>query len=338
MSGGGIDPRAAIKENRHTMPIAPCYIRAMPPQRSQRHHFIPIYFSQAFTRSDGFFWRYDKQKDDLLKIHPERKYNPYEQSHPKNVFFVNDANTSVLRGEITDIAEKRFGIVDSHLSKALALHRDLPIGYVYSDEELRKLDKTVLEHIAMFTFRHPKRSRLYQHIFQETEFEFYWESGSKDGLPDSATMKQDETFQKVNRALMPFELLRHIVTEEREHLPRSVWHRMYQSSTPTLVLSDDPVVFIDGLDSGRDLFGRTMFPLDSRRLVVRDNQPNQGNASAVMYAYNLLAIQQASSHVCSTDRDYLIALVKEWKKLPQLPYHEWRASFYAEALIQPERT
>ncbi len=309
----------------------------MPPQRSRKHHFIPIYFSQGFTGDDGFFWRYDKQKDDLLKHYPQRKYNPFEQSHPNNVFYVVDANTSTLRGEVTDLAEQRFGIVDNYLSKRLAFFRSLPVGHAHTNEELIPYDRMILEHIAMFTFRHPKRTLLYQHLFSETEFEFYRADGTYAEQIDSAKMKLDETFQKVNRALMPLEFLKHIATEESERLPQSVWHRTYNSPDHQIVLSDDPVVFLDGLDSGLYLFGRTLFPIDSRRLVMRDNQPNKGSAKAMLYGYNLLAIQQASSHVCAVNKNYLMGLVKEWKKLAHLPYDQWRAPLIAEALVQPEQ-
>lgn len=71
--------------------------------KSQRHHYIPIYLIKGFTNPDGQLYRFDKVKAEI----DNKTYSP------KQVFYKWNLNSSEIDGKVDDFLEKLYQDAES---------------------------------------------------------------------------------------------------------------------------------------------------------------------------------------------------------------------------------
>jgi len=263
---------------------------------SNKHHYIPIFFTKGFSDDNENIYVYDKTKDF---IH-------YKKKSPSSVFFEMGRNTGKIHEKQFDEVETvQFGILDNLASKFIEEIRQ----HINPVELLNSYKIVQLKWFASnFYWRLPVNDEIFDSMYPYLNINPKAIVGDT-GIPIDELLKID-LFKKVVRSNMPFSTFEIDKVNEMEIVADII-----KLPIKYLLLSDNPIVYkkVPGLQS--NIHQELIFAISADVLFVltEKGKYNEINADIINYL-NLLIIHQAQKYVVSHSFETLTSFVNVYRE------------------------
>lgn len=264
---------------------------------SWRHHYIPEFYLNGFTNSDGNFKIYDVERGRFL-----RKRKDFS---PKSFFYEKHGNTFIGEDSIDDNLEKEFySKVDSDIAQIFDRIRNSEpnTNFGVSDNEMPALQYFA----SMLYWRIPNNYEQIKHLIKTKDIRELGiiiknKKGDEVRVEEiESRFKKDPNFFKMMKFWLP------IVT----------YPRLLECGTPLTIqsfpkglpsiCSDNPIIFLETIFP--DIYiDDLIFPLTNELVLIRGNEINNV-LSTIKIEIDLIVLKQAKKYVCCTDPIYITML------------------------------
>lgn len=282
---------------------------------SKKHHYVPRFYLEGFTDTNGFFFVYDKWTQKTWRCKPEQ------------AFFENRRNTGKLQFTqedppfVSDSLESSFADVDS--TAASVINR-----IKHSNPEDQALTFETLVHLQLFLlslfWRSPANDSLREDVLQSEmfkslnfgTFEVVYEDGNKD--PESV-MHDTDLLKKIYSSFLPHASFR----EPYLKMDKKNW-RLYYGGASHGLIGDNPVIhkpFKDFASLHKEVFFKV-----SSGITLVSTELYKPDVLSPLFITNvdLLLFQQAKRYVASSEKNYLTSLITLYLLRSQEP--GWKES------------
>lgn len=263
---------------------------------SKRHHYIPQFYLRGFTNENKTYFVFDKKTEEI------------RETTPKNSFFQNRRNTSIIGNEKSVLLEDMYSHFDSITAPKLRKIQE-------STLENFKLEPEILHRIKMFItqiyWRIPENDEELGKIidrlsFSETGFDIKDKEGKSVVTKElEKQLKSEDIFRKMYRIFIP--LMSH--KEKYKTKDFENW-RVYFRGNKYQLTGDNPLI-IENFKDFSSLNKELIFPLSSNKIFIHTKRTKPTNLpSKFILEMDMMIIQQATRFVCCSDRFYLNYLIK----------------------------
>lgn len=262
--------------------------------KSWRHHYIPQFILKAFTNSEGLFYVYDKQRDEILK----------GQKSPKGYFFEKDRNTiETIDGEKSTILENViYHNIDNDCSKTVKHFQQTAINEIYFTTE--DIAHFLLFQITLL-WRIPSFDFAAEDVLDRTKI--------LSKKIEHNVLKQDSAFRKLQRAALFNHHIDEIVKNQKKG-NKSV--QIHHSEKQISVIGDNPILFrtppsvfgeFDHIDSFMAISSKRIYSSSSKAFspLTLDNRVK----------YNAGVIHQSENYVAAGDLRALEISVEYYRSM-----------------------
>jgi len=266
---------------------------------SERHHYIPEFYTKGFLNNDGKLYVYDKVKDEIRK----------NAVSPKQIFFEWNRNSFMTdRGEENGMLEDLYSKLDCHFAKIIQEFRDKP-----NSKELLATDNIALLRFFIINlfWRIPKNdiSTSVYHCRSVKNSEF------------DEKLKYDHNFIKIMRPQFPFHIIRNFANQER----RNCRYQLFEFKKGNFLIGDCPIVFkTEPKKVDEFIYGDYIIPISSKRVFRASEDDLELSFSFEnTVILNAIIIDQSENYVCGPNKVFLEQSIKYWrfiKSTRQLPY------------------
>ncbi len=232
---------------------------------------------------------------------------------PKQLFYVTLGNAAAMKEGVNTIAETSYGQIDVRESEFVKEFLACP----NVDGGIRK-ELHMYMNLFMVTlyFRVPSNDSKYSMLYHTGPS---WARPFLE-LPQFTWMhlhhETAETMRKMSRAFLPTDLYIKLL-EGRTGVE---YHKVFDPGTGSLILSDNPVVYLQEPNTAEDLLGPCIVAVGQNRLALVDDNPGLLEPKQAATAYNVLAIEQANRIICASNMPVLRTMVQLWKELRKVGY------------------
>jgi len=273
---------------------------------SKKHHYLPRYYLKGFTNSDNGFYVYDKQKDNIFP------------SSPDGTFFENYLNTITFPdGSKSDFLEDMYTEEENefweYLDKIRTSTPSVPIPH---------LDKM---HLFLFLlslyWRLPSNIGLVEKLsekafIENSEVDYFRllnKTGGKAPKEIADMMKQSPAFKKAFRQIAPFIPF---YKDKDWGIKILNWRFIYTGDDRSwYIVGDNPIVIKN--ENNHDFIDRLkefIFPVSGKILLVNLNPPlNKDLPPEFGIQFNTAIIERSARFVACQNKDFLEALIKDYK-------------------------
>ena len=277
--------------------------------RSKKHHYLPRHYLRGFVNSEGCFFIYDKQNDKILP----------KPLTPDAAFFENNLNTVTLpKGEVSDFLESFYTDIENQswgpLDKILGSSSKTPI---------QLLDKMNL--FLFLLFLHWRLPSNIKHVEELSKNFFvkdnknlnYFTLKNKSGesVPKEIVdkIKNSSAFKKSSKLILPFAPFYNSGWSDRL---KNNWRFLYTGDGNSWHLVGDNPIITKG-DNDHDpvnCLSEFVFPISGDILLVNTNKPiNNDLSPEFVIQFNVSIIERAQRFVACQNKDFLEALIKNYK-------------------------
>lgn len=275
--------------------------------RSKKHHYLPRHYLKGFVNSEGCFFIYDKQNDKILP----------KPLTPDAAFFENNLNTVTLpKGEVSDFLESCYTDIENQSWGLLDKIRGSS-----SKTPIQLLDKMNL--FLFLLFLHWRLPSNIKHVEELSKTFFvkdnknlnYLTLKSKSGesVPQEIVekIKNSSAFKKSSKLMLPFAPF--YTNNWSERLNKD-WRFLYTGDGNNWYLVGDNPVITKG-DNDHDptnCLNEFVFPISGKILLI-SKRINKDFPPEFVIQYNISIIERAQRFVACPNKDFLEALVKNYK-------------------------
>lgn len=263
---------------------------------SKRHHYIPQFYLRGFTNENKTYFIFDKKKEEI------------RETIPKNSFYQNKRNTSIIGNEKSVLLEDLYSYFDSVTAPELRKIQE-------STLENFSLEPEILHRIKMFItqiyWRIPENDEELDKVidklsFSETGFDIKNKKGKSVVTKElEEQLKNEDIFRKMYRIFIP--LMSH--NEKYKTTDYENW-RVYFRGNKNQLTGDNPLI-IENFKDFSSLNKELLFPLSSNKIFIHTKRPKPKNLSSkFILEMDMMIIQQATRFVCCSDRFYLNYLIE----------------------------
>lgn len=263
---------------------------------SKKHHYIPQFYLRGFTNDNNTYFVFDKEKEEI------------RETKPKNSFFENGRNTSIIGNEKSVFLEDIYSHFDSKTAPELKKIQEATL-------ENFNLEPETLHRIKMFItqlyWRIPENDEMFDKIidtlsFSETGFDIKNKDGNSVVTKElEEQLKSEDLFRKMYRFFIP--LMSHNETYKTTDFEN--W-RVYFRGNKYQLTGDNPLIIEDFKDFS-SLNKELIFPLSSDKIFIHTKRTKPYNLPPnFMIELDMMIIQQATRFVCCSNKFYLNYLVK----------------------------
>jgi hypothetical protein len=285
------------------------YSNEMKPS-SKKHHYIPRFYLDGFTDSDGFFFVYDKLNKKIWR------------TTPANAFAENHRNTGRMqhfetREEyVTDLPEEMLAYYDGQAASAIInVRNSTPDQFVLTDERLLAIRFFIL---SVF-WRTPVNDELRESIisnfsFEDLGFGIFDEDTGERHKEVEDSLKEIDLWRKIYTTLLPTTSF----TDKYKKLNGSDW-KLYYKRMDFHITTDNPILFYKYTDFA-SLHEEVIFPLSSKILLV-SSKKYKPHILAPLFNWKIdqLLFHKAGRYVASSRKEYLNLLIEDANKI-RSPY------------------
>lgn len=273
---------------------------------SKKHHYLPVYYLKGFTDSDNAFFVYDKQKDNLFT------------SSPDNTFFENHLNTATLPdGSSSDFIEGMYTDLENLCWPSLDNIRKSTYK-----TPINLLDKMHLFLFLLFLYwRLPSNigfvEKLSEKAFNDNGevdyFRLLDKTGGKAPREITDMVKQSPAFKKAFRQITPFIPF---YKDKDWSIKILSWRFLYTGDDNSwYIVGDNPIVIKNENNNDFiDCLKEFIFPVSGNILLVNLNHPLNNNPPREFeIQFNTAIIERSTRFVACQNKDFLEALIKDYK-------------------------
>jgi len=270
---------------------------------SKKHHYLPRHYLTGFTNSEGVFFVYDKEKENIFVSSPDAAFF---ENNLNTVTFPNGGSSDFLEEMYTEIENQSWGPFDRIRESTYTTPIVLP-------------DRM---HLFLFlSFLHwrlPSNIAFAEKLSEKTfsdggEFD-YFKIASKSGqtVPKEVIemLKNSKAFKKIFRQIIPFIPF----YKDKDWAKRlGNWRFFYTGDNKSwYIVGDTPIIARE--DRRHDIVNclkEFMFPISEKILLINVEPPVGGGLSPEFgIEFNTAIIQQARRFVACQDKSFLEALIK----------------------------
>ncbi len=220
---------------------------------------------------------------------------------PKQVFYEPSGNAAYWGAQRNTLPEMAFKQVDDLQANRIKDFLALP-----HEEVSENLHGYLSQHMMLQYLRVPKNKGKFEELYRNMP---KWSAILPDRPPQSLTAPNDGTFKRTSRAFLSDMFLRALL-----EIDKGPWRsRIYEHGTDgILVLTDNPVVYLNDPITTLDFMGPCMMSVSQRRLYVRGDFPVPITPLETLVLYNVMAIEQAERLICASSQLFLRQAVEAW--------------------------
>lgn len=277
----------------------------------RRNHYIPEYYLRNFTNSRNHFFVFDKKA----------KWNKILYKSPSSICFEWDRNTFFFNdGTIYKGLEKEtYGYFDNEHSATFRLLDES--GFDEFPWNLKTVGDLEL-FVPLTYWRSPisdakfKKSISKSDFIDQTKLVMQNSEGKAVDWTDDFRKKflSDKNIGKSLRPIIAFSSFGkpHKMNDELE------WRIIYRNDDKTNLTSDNPIIFGEEPKSFEDFRGSVIFPATRNKSLIRINEETSFQFCHEAFLQQIQICHQAERYVISSDKDYLLEIVNEWKVFKKL--------------------
>ena len=263
---------------------------------SSRHHYLPKFYLNGFTNSEGNLYVYDKLKDTI----------GIESKSPKSVFYEWDRNTINIQGDNNSsfIEDYLYSILDSQCSKVVNHFSESEFEDIKLDDENMS---SFLFFIIVLFWRVPHTDFAVNDILDRAVI-------NSIGI-DPDILRNDETFRKIQRSFLINHTIDQIISSQRK---LKSYSSIQQFTKDVFVIGDSPIVFrrlpnthVNFVDSDY------IIALSSRRLYSYTLEKPIKYEMNNVNQYNACVINQSNRYVASSNLQLLQNAVNHYNSIKQ---------------------
>lgn len=260
--------------------------------QSWRHHYLPQFYLDGFTKEAGKIKVYDVQNKRFVK--------GGELLSTKSFFFEKNGNTVVSKdGTSSDFLEKVYADMDSNVAEFFKRIRakDSSTKFGMNEYDIQHLNHFV----SVMYWRLPQNGSKLNKIVQESSFaELGMKVVDKDGFVSHETqekLKNDDAFVKAYKAFNP------LADAIRGFNCRTPYHIISKHSNFPFIVSDNPVIIEDPASTAihSDDY---IFPISGSRYLIRANSIDKAPTYLPVFIDRLI-FKQATRYISCTDERYI---------------------------------
>lgn len=273
--------------------------------QSKKHHYIPRFYLNGFTDTEGNFFIYDKNSDNIWS------------STPANSFAENHRNTGRLEHQVTkelyttDLPEEIITHFDTRAATTFNVIRNSqPDDFVLTDQRIYELRMFIL---SLF-WRTPANDTLREKIintksFEELGFGIFDSKTGERNIEVENMLKQTDLFAKIYPSFLPITSFK----EPNVKYNASEW-KLYYTTDEYSIVSDYPIIH-NTFNDFSSLHEDIIFPISNRIFLV-STKKYKPHILAPTFRPNvdLLLFHLAGRYIASSKKEYLEFLVGEWKQ------------------------
>ena len=274
--------------------------------RSKKHHYLPRKYLRGFVNDQSCFFVYDKQNDKIL---------PQPMS-PDATFFENNLNTVIFPdGKASDFLEKLYTEFENQSWGPLDTIRKSN-----NKTPIQLLDKMNIFLFLLFLhWRLPSNIKyvdeLSEKFFGKDNDLNYFTLKNKNGesVPQEIAekIKKSSAFKKSSKLMLPFAPF--YTNNWSERLNKD-WRFLYTGDGNNWYLVGDNPIITKG-DNDHDpinCLNEFVFPISGKILLI-SKRINKDLSPEFVIQYNISIIERAQRFVACPNKDFLEALIKNYK-------------------------
>tara|TARA_B110000908_G_C10154660_1_gene403038 strand:- start:195 stop:1073 length:879 start_codon:yes stop_codon:yes gene_type:complete len=276
-------------------------------KKSQRHHYLPVFYITGFTGEDGKISVFNKFKGEIDKL----------RKSPKQIFFEWNRNSFNINGHETDFLEKVYQFGETKFAETYRklIDKFEPITVTAYD----------ILHLTLFiseiNWRIPVRDKVFNEYINSYDYRnapiklIDKETGEHKSIEELKPLTKEPAFKESMRHVMAIE----DYLKNTKKIKIENWLIYYKPiEAPQLrILCDNPIILRE--ETENILESELIFPLSNGKIVYH----TKGKRLKEIPAMNNISIDtllfiQANQYVCCSDTSYLNS-IRELSKLYNTP-------------------
>jgi hypothetical protein len=275
----------------------------------RKNHFVPIGYLKHFANGKGKIYAFDKKakykSNEILETTPSQicyEYNRYLIKFPKGE-------------EFTMLETGIYAYFDSRHAKAFQLLNDWDnTSDVWSMDLVCSLE----EFVPIQYWRSPASDAEFGDKLKNSvsieEFGLTIHKGKiAPASTDSELHKMILMEQNMTQILRPI-LAMSTFGKSHPINDRLEWRVIEQNTGKPNLTSDNPVIFAKHPEEPEDFRSCVVIPIGIKKTLVRINEELNDNYHHQVWQ-DMIQIHQADRYVLSSDKDYLTACIRDYRKL-----------------------
>jgi len=271
---------------------------------SKKHHYIPEFFSKAFTDEKGFLWIYDKEKNQILR----------NQKHPANIFFEDYLNSIEINGEKVAFIEEMYNGVnkikgpDQYFSESVkALQNSTNDEIAMTTERISHL----IYFIAQLTWRVPANEAVNKILLNYISHK---DPMLYSALSQVSWLSQQDQF-KMARFITPSMMFREA---HKILIPGKLKVKIIDFHQPVFCLSDNPIIWKTFPAGATDFTTPLIFPINKQKVFVITEESEYYYSTNDLKLTIMILMHQAKKYVAFHSREGLQQYVNAYQEYKQI--------------------
>jgi hypothetical protein len=267
---------------------------------STNHHYVPKYHVDGFLNDSGLLYRYDKDKDRIIK-NPQGSKGVFFEEHRNSLSI--DATTKV------SLFEAYYTVIDTLLPVALKLLRKrASYDKVLLSELYEHLDILLID----LYWRNPNTDSLFDKLFDSA-------SVTLNEIPDvSETVANQIKTTPGLKQLCRIQIVQQTMEHVQSYINQghSIRKSMVDYNIPQFCLGDMPFVMRYPASNHTDLISMPLIvPISSTKLYVRNIPDGRIWDSMTANILNALIIRHSTKMVVCSNKQILEQAIKTFHSL-----------------------
>jgi hypothetical protein len=263
--------------------------------KSWRHHYLPVFYLNGFTKGTKQFKIYNVQKGHFVKNGKEFSTNSY--------FFEQNANSFISATEKDDFLETDFySHFDNKVSKLFETINtsDQKERYSISEKEM-----PILQHfVSLMYWRLPHKKNEIDYFLNNYDLSDFgltvFDKNGTRNLDEEIKLKNNSEFRKGFRFYMS------LIDSVRGIECRSPYTILETTDQLPFLCSDNPVLFRKR-ELPKVFEDNFIFPLNGNKLFIKANMKADFDIFTRLWT-DILVFKQAVKYVSCTDSKYIQVL------------------------------
>jgi Protein of unknown function (DUF4238) len=284
------------------------YYNYMAAKFSKKHHYLPVFYLNGFTNSNGKLFVYNKLSDTILK-----------ECTPSSIFFEKDLNNFKHEGKIVLSLEDDFFM--RHDSKASTFLYNYLINntHIYSEDTSAEYKFELTWFIVNLFWRIPNSNKYFEELIIKNGIhnKYFQIINSKTNLP-----APKETLEKIQSDILNkkdnikiFKRIFPFISADSEEILRimEISKDFTMSGEYKLITGDNPFISNCTSPSLDNILGEFFFPFSHNRLLIAAEKVPAFINMHLLMNINLTILHQSERFVCSHDINNLKYVIKFYK-------------------------
>ena len=262
--------------------------------KAVNHHYIPKFFTQAFTNDEGKLHVYDKQAERFKK----------RQVTPKRIFYEEHLNSLAINGVRYPIVESMYSkAIDNRLANVIKAFQYTQPPEGRTDEYISK----VFYFLSDMTWRLPANKYLLNSIVDMLATE----NPLQYAKYREVTETEDDYYRMARAGTVSY---MHTREEDIEKLNGKVSWTVHDFIAPAFCISDNPILWQKFPQTLNDFNLPMIVPISKSRVLIILDQREYAFTLHDSMLLNQLMMLQADKYVACHDRELLELTVEIYEQ------------------------